>query len=189
MATINLRQQVAQLKREFRDVEEKIVLQATAAAINKVAMQARTQASRSIARRYSLPTGAIRKSLTISRRANRLQLVAYLKAEGVNLPLIVFKARQTRAGVTVKVGSQRTLVKSAFIATMKSGHRGVFGRGRYGTGGFRPDRKRLPITELVGVGVPTAFKHVEIQTALRDLIESKFPDIMRHEMRFRVARG
>lgn len=185
---INLRDQVARLRREFRDVDDKIVRQAAASALNRVAMQARTQASRTIARRYGLPTGAIRKSLVISGRANRLQLTAYLKAEGVNLPLIVFKARQTRQGVTVKVGSRRTLVKSAFIATMKSGHRGVYSRGRYAPSGFAPSNKRLPITELVGVGVPTAFRNVEVQSALRALIEEKFPDVMRREVVFRASR-
>jgi hypothetical protein len=188
MATISLDRQLRQLKQEFRNVEEKIVRAATASAINKVTTQARTQASRNIARTYGLPASAVKKSLYVSPRANFRSITAAIKAEGVNLPLIVFSARQTRAGVTVRVKGGRQLVRSAFIATMKSGHRGVFGRGRYGQQGFTPGKARLPITELVGVGVPTAFKNAQVLAAMRALIDEKFPTIMRAEIAFRLSR-
>lgn len=59
--------------------------------------------------------------------------------------------RQTRKGVTARINKgQRTLIRGAFKATMKSGHEGVFRRRGVG---------RLPIDELVASRPVDALLH------------------------------
>lgn len=197
MARISLARQVAELRREFRELPEREFKRGAASALNKIANQARNQAARQIAAEYSLPVSAIKKSLSVKRRANRNELTATIAAAGAPLPLILFKARQTRKGVTVQVkrGSRR-LIAGAFIKTLSSGHRGVFARGRYASNEFAFRHKRirrfpdndLSITELVGVGVPTGFRKDAVQDALRQLVESKFGELLHAELTFRTMR-
>lgn len=60
------------------------------------------------------------------------------------IPLVEYAGRQTRLGVTVEVKKGRKLIRHAFIATMKSGHRGIF---------VRRGKARLPIKELFGPAI------------------------------------
>jgi hypothetical protein len=67
------------------------------------------------------------------------ELVWHLGAAPAPVPAIAFPTRQTKAGVSVEVNrGRRTLIKGGFLATMKSGHKGVF---------IRDGKKRLPISE------------------------------------------
>lgn len=59
-------------------------------------------------------------------------------------------------GVRVKVGGG--LYPFAFIASMRSGHRGVFQR-KMGPNGV-PNKARLPIQELRTVAIPTVFRRL-----------------------------
>jgi len=95
-------------------------------------------------------------SLRFPRGAKHIDDLAWaLDVKKVPIPLADYPRSQTKRGVTVGVNKgKRTLIKSAFIATMKSGHVGVFVRerdaaiasGRDGKGRLR--KGRLPIREL-----------------------------------------
>ncbi len=79
------------------------------------------------------------------------QLVFELAVKGDPVPLSKYPARQTRRGVTVEVNrGKRTLIESAFLASMPSGHKGVF---------VRIGRERLPIDELLGSRPVDALLH------------------------------
>jgi hypothetical protein len=77
-----------------------------------------------------------------------------IAASRTRLPLIRFRARQTRQGVTYRYGSQRKVFKHAFIAKLKSGHEGVFTRElpseRRSPRGWT---KNLPIKERAGPSI------------------------------------
>jgi len=76
-------------------------------------------------------------------------LVWRMPVSGEVVPVAEFPFRQTRQGVSVEINrGRRTLIKSAFAALMKSGHRGVYRR--------RGD-KRLPIDELFTTKVSDVF--------------------------------
>jgi hypothetical protein len=63
-----------------------------------------------------------------------------MDVSGAPIPVIDFPSRQTKRGVSVAINTgARALIKSAFIATMRSGHTGVF---------KRDGKARLPISEL-----------------------------------------
>lgn len=74
-----------------------------------------------------------------------------LDVSGEPVPLTAYPHRQTKRGVTVEVNrGKRTLVKGSFVATLKSGHEGVF---------RRKGKARLPIEELRGSRPVDALLH------------------------------
>lgn len=104
---------------------------------------AKTDAKREIRRKKAIRAGIAARSLrvTLPAGSQTLDTLAWsLRVSGKGVKLIDYGARQTKKGVRVKVnvGSSK-VVKSAFIATMKSGHTGVF---------VRTGPGRLPLKEL-----------------------------------------
>jgi hypothetical protein len=86
-------------------------------------------------------------------RGQRLgDLVWTMRVSGTPVALSNYKVSQTKAGVKVQVNADKApiLIKSAFIATMKSGHRGVWVR-RAGVG-------RLPIHHALSSRVSDAMR-------------------------------
>ena len=187
MIHVSVRGDITKALRKL-DVTREQARKAIPRALNKTATTARAEAAREIkAAGYGLKIAAIKKSITIV-KATGAELRAIVRASGKPTPLIEYEARQTRAGVTVAVLRGRKLIKGAFIATMPTGHRGVFVRqgmtrkrvmrnGRLTSSG-------LPIRELYGPSVPQAFANTVVQAALASAIRERFPIALRQELRF-----
>lgn len=122
---------------------------AVSRALNKTAVAARTKIVRRIAAETSIIQRNIRRAVTL-RRASYRKWQAIIRIGGRPLPLIWFRARQTRAGVTFQLrkAEGRKTAEHAFIARMPSGWRGVY---------RRVGRRRLPIRQLFGPSVGEAF--------------------------------
>ena len=103
--------------------------------LNRSLGEVRTLVKRGIAADTNLPVSQVEKSLA-EEKAVGSRLVAKLYVTGRRLPLTAFKARQTRRGVSYALGKGRTVAHSAFLATMTSGHTGVF--------------KRFPLPSTIG---------------------------------------
>lgn len=74
-----------------------------------------------------------------------------MDVSGEPIPIADFPHRQTAQGVSVAINaSSRKLIKSAFVATLKSGHEGVF---------RRRGAARLPIDELFSTKVLDLFNN------------------------------
>ena len=122
-------------------------------AMNRAIASGRTAMTRDIARDTGLKVGDVKQALPI-REASLTQAEAAFGAGLKRMPLIHFKARGPEPsrgkgrGVTYALTGSRNRVPNAFIATMTSGHRGVFKR--IGT-------KRLPIVELYGPSLGHVF--------------------------------
>jgi hypothetical protein len=113
----------------------------------------RSEASKRIRARKRIRSKYITRALTLARpKGGDIATMEWaVKASGDPVPLIAYPARQTRKGVSVEVNrGKRTLIKGAFIATMKNGHRGVF---------QRKGKARLPIRELLGSRPVDALLH------------------------------
>jgi len=189
MLKISVKSDIERALARLNALQRQVVPTATARALNKTAAQARTEAARQIKTRYQIPTRVISRAITLTQRANRAQLTAVVEASGHPLPLIAFRARQTRRGVSVEVTrGARKLIRSAFIATLRSGHKGVFARGVYSGGRFIPHPQRLPITELMTLGIPQGFSNRAVEQALRQKVTEKFPAIFDHELAFALSR-
>lgn|SRR5262245_25172793 len=122
-------------------------------AMNRGMDAAATEATRRISTDLKIAQSEVRKSLVkIPAQAPR-NLQASVAVSGRRIPLIAFRARQTKAGVSYDLGQGRQIIHSAFIAIMRSGHRGVWKR----TG-----PKRTPIIELRGPSLPYIFRKVMV---------------------------
>ena len=146
-------------------LDPKLVRKAMVRALNRVALKAFTAIKKYLREKYTLKAKDISKQVKVS-KARQNSPVAFIIATGTNFPLIAFQAKQTKRGVTVKIkkSSGRKLVKGrpgykgkTFIATMGSGHKGVFqktGEVRKMERGRYIGKKRGVIAELYSINVP-----------------------------------
>jgi len=189
MIQINVQVEIDRALEKLGRIKEEVGDKAVMRALNKVADQAKVQASREIrAAGYGLKAADIKKSIDI-RKASRSDLRAIVRATGRPIPLIKYQApRQTKNGVIVSVKNGRKLIRGAFIATMASGHTGVYERVgnshkkvmHRGTFQWRG----LPIRELWGPSIPSAFASKTVQEALVAAVREKFPKQLAHEIEF-----
>ncbi|QKV20254.1 hypothetical protein [Oricola thermophila] len=124
------------LSRAFRRLPGDIKAKAFARAGRRVTQQARTQYLRRASPRLKL-TQKVIKDLTTA-RFNAGGNTSEVIVKSGWIPLAKLSATQTSRGVYVR---PRGSYRHAFLATMASGHRGVF---------MRKGAARLPIRELFG---------------------------------------
>lgn len=189
------------LNRFSKDVRERVVK----TSLSKMAAQAKTQAATSIKDEYKINVRTIKKALNI-KVGSGSKLEAAIEVEGKPLPLYAFgprayggkpgwpkrgkKQKHKEGGVSVKIKGKRIKVPHAFIATMKSGHKGVFARGSWSSGkgskqsfgNFKYDVERLPIQELKTFSLPQAFSNKVVYAEVVKVIRLKFPKILEHEI-------
>jgi hypothetical protein len=109
-------------------------------------------ATRSVRFRKKIPVRFVNDSMPVtSRSAKDLESLEWtMRVEAKPIPVVQFPNRQVRRGVTVAINAGgRKLIKHAFVATMKSGHTGVF---------MRRGKSRLPIDELYSTRVIDVFE-------------------------------
>lgn len=149
---------------------------ACARALNRAVISTRTVMARAVAKDLDIKVSDVThpKVMTIY-KATAERPVAQLAVEGARIPLYDFRAKQTKRGVTAKVEGQRKVYPGTFIATMKSGHTGVFGR---------RGKTRRPIDERFVVSVPHVFaKYAEAgqQAGMDSMIKN-----LEHEIGFEL---
>jgi hypothetical protein len=137
---------------------------AIARALNRSIGSASTIMSREMAGDLGLKVGDVKTEMRV-KEARPDDLVARLSVSGKRIPLIKFGAkgpepsRGRGRGVTARLSGGRNRYPNAFIATVGSGHRGVFIRKasllRKSPGAWG---KNLPITELRGPSLPHVFR-------------------------------
>ena len=125
--TSDLKAAVAALGRKFP--------QAMRRSLKKAGIAATTEMSRLVSAEMGLPVRRVKAEI----KTTSDDVSATLKVRGYRIPLIDFKARGPEPsrgrgrGVSYALASGRGRLPHAFIATMPSGHRGVFQRtGKFG---------------------------------------------------------
>ncbi len=152
---------------------DKDVKKATLRALNKTARWLRTQVARDTAKSLNIKVGAVKKDLLLLRpsRQHMQAGVALGKHAGVIQAVKLGAPKQTQQGVR----TGKRFWSNAFIATMPSGHRGVF---------RRRGHSRLPIREmqLVVTG--------RMATVMQDLADNKaaayFETVFARELHYLV---
>ncbi len=195
---VDVRVDIANGLKKF-DLVEADAKAGIARALNRTATTARAQASREIrAAGYALKAGDVKAAISV-RKATQTEFRAVLRAVGRPNSVGEVRRRQTKDGVSVSVKNGRTVIKGAFIATMPSGHTGVFVRvksdahskaivqklaklGRLQLG--RVKRHGLPIQQLFGPSIPTAFENDVVQRATSDRYRDRFPGALMQELRY-----
>jgi len=167
--------------------------QAIVRALNRAIGSARTVMVREIARDIGLKSAAVRDALPV-RLATANQPSATLAASLTRIPLIQFNARGPEPsrgkgrGVSYKLQGGRNQLPHAFIATMGSGHRGVFARSetkfmRYQKPTWK--KKRQAIQELFGPSLGHVFAKYHPLGLAR--AQEAFLTNFDHEMAFATA--
>lgn len=166
-------------------------------ALNKLRDQAETAGLRKLASIYGIGPRTMEKyiSTTIAKPGDSQCSII---SRGRGFPLMLFNPRVVRGkggGVSVQVKSgKRFLIPHAFIATMKSGHQGVFARGSYGGKGdvvkagtfgrFVFGKRRVPISELFTLTPAGAFSNPDVTAAMTDRVAAQLPIVLAQEIRF-----
>ena len=141
-------------------------------AINKVLAGARTESARQISGEIKIKVATARKGMIID-KATFEKWVGTITLSARRIPLIEFAARELKKGgvsYRIEKSGKRKRIPRAFIATMPTGHKGVFRRKPTGTsvGGAivrRADSPlvgRLPIGEMRGPSIKEVFKNAPI---------------------------
>lgn len=106
---------------------------------------------------------------------------------GKPLPLMTFGARNTKKGVSVQVKktSARKVISGAFIATMKSGHKGVFWRKWHDRGvptktGMEVQMSKLGYfwSKQSRQFLPFAMLPYKYRLPIKELYSSRVPDVL-----------
>lgn len=163
-------------------------------AANKLLDQAQTVGVRSIASIYGVGQRDFTRYL---RRREALQgsPSAALIAGGRGFPLASFQPRQTKRGVSVRIKGRRIVIPHTFLASMRSGHQGVFARGAYKGRGvtrlsgetfgrFRFGRRRLPINELFTFGPSDALANTDVIDAMNERVDEQQGKVLKQEIAF-----
>jgi len=111
----------------------------------------KAESSRMIRERKRFKVAHVNRALPLSFPSSKeiMRLAWRMDVSGALVPVSAYSHRQTRKGVSVAINrGSRSLVRSAFVATMKSGHRGVF---------LRKGKARLPIKEAFTTRVSDVF--------------------------------
>ena len=163
---------------------QRVVGVATSRAINKSSVSVRAVGSRALSQDLALRVGDVRKELVLTRATAQTQ-EARISVRGRRLPLILFGAtgpqpsRGRGRGVSYRFGRGRKRIASAFIATMRSGHKGVF---------RRILKASLPIVELFGPSLAVAFTRRGVKKAMTDRYAEVMPKNLQHEILFELQR-
>lgn len=159
------------IKLDSKEVEKalkeasKVAEKAAIRTLNRTADKARVAASKTVRETYNIKAGDLNRSVKTS-KASRSNLTAILTIIGKPVGLILFGARQTLKGVTYKIlkNGGRAKLHHAFIAVMRSGHRGVF---------ERAGKARLPIRERTFITMPSVWKSKKVMSVIERVVNTE----------------
>lgn len=162
-----------------------------ARSLNRAGVSGQTAMVRAIGADTGIAQKNIKREIVLD-KATRSAPVVRLTIAGRRLPLVAFQARGPEPsrgrgkGVSYRLPTGRGRVPNAFLATMRSGHRGVFKRKR---------SRRLAIIELQGPSLPHVFEkkldafHVAAQASLVKNLEHEISFARRPAAEFPVTEG
>ena len=171
-----------QLERALRTFSDRAPT-AIARALNRAGVSTRTVMVRKCAQHLKMQNKYVGRSVRVD-EASTTRFRVRIYAFGRPIPLIAFRARGPYpsrgkgAGVTVTLPHGRALYRRAFIAQMKSGHRGVF---------MRQGRARLPIKQLFGPSIADAFEAYRregVAAGRESLVKN-----LRHELKWAMTQA
>jgi hypothetical protein len=130
------RGEIERIQKKFeKELSPRVIKQKTAAAMNKTMDKtASPKAKQLTIDKYNLRKKHLRNVSIVSPKAYAGDLKSGLKISALPNSMIDFapKWKRNKTSLSVQIMKGKTVViRSAFIATMKSGHKGVFARGFY----------------------------------------------------------
>lgn len=199
MFDIEFKSEIARAKRELSWYERKIIPKAAASALNKTATTVRAKARPELAKEMGVIQAQVKDQFFIN-RATLGNLSAGVGVRHKPMALTKFKAtRQLKRGVTSKAYGNRRLYPGAFIATMESGHTGVFlssrKRGRaarihghkVSRSGHRYRSSKI-VKQIYGPNPSTTFGQKRMTALNNQVATERFHTVFAHEIRWRRSK-
>jgi hypothetical protein len=176
---IRLSIDTARIRPDFADYGQASLV-AAVRGINRTMANVKTAMVRPISAALKIKQAYVRERIrTVDATASRP--VALMYASNTPIPIIEFNARGPEPsrgrGRGVTANTQQRRYPQAFIATMRSGHRGVF---------QRKGQKRLEIRELREASIAAVFlKHAAVGQARAD---EQLPKNLEAELKFALRK-
>lgn len=184
--------------RTFLQLQKEESIRILSRAINRTLPGVRTDAVQEVYNVLALTKTTIRKYMRVVKRASPSDASAVFEIKSYPIPLIHYQATKVKRGVSVRVlrGTPKSIIRHAFIATMPSGHTGVFWReenirgSKWPVGITRtipswsdyPHREiRLPIRQLFGLAVPDVLDHGTHMEVVMAKVGDRYEKNLDHE--------
>jgi len=136
----------------LEELDAKKFKQAMRSTVDKTATFAKKALADEIVSEYNVKRGDVLNKMTVKRTTIN-ELRSILRITSAKFSKIYFNARQTGRGVLANISRKKIeFMPSAFIQTMKTGHRDVF---------KRKTKNRFPIKVMKGPSVPDLAKAIE----------------------------
>jgi hypothetical protein len=172
--------------------------------IDKIAAHALNETGRKAAGRirkfakqdYTINNKYLQRAAKLIKPAGRSSLYAEVGYSTQTVPMIAFthreigspfgKSNKSNSGVQVEIRKGKSsILKHAFIATMHSGHEGIFMHGHYQGSQFVQDNKKTSsgrprITEIKSASPFIMYSNQEVQSMVNDYVDKTLAE------RFRV---
>lgn len=193
---VDLGDTYATLRNQFEQVKTQDVRMAAARALNRVGASARKAAAPVIAKELkdALPVPVIRRAIKFRNARGDRVYIDLRAVGGARIPARLFSPRQTKAGVTLRIGSRTVRVPGAFVTP--SGAVRVRGpnwdaqffnettlrRNRLRRGNV-PD---FPIPQIYVPGVPRVFLETTVVSTVRTVARERFPREFTRQLQARV---
>ena len=152
-------------------------------AINRGLSKVKTGAFREVKRVYTVQSSALRKATTTSeKKASTGDLAGHIRFAGYKIPLYKFSVTPKKPGTGKKVYATMkrgggAVYDDAFIATMHNNggkdHTGVF---------HRETRKRLPISEYMGLSAAHMVGETAVAEKLQEEAQKTVDERVMHEV-------
>lgn len=148
--------------------------------LNKTLNGVKTDASAEIRKELNVKKETVDSTFRLQ-KATASRLSASIESTGRPLPLSKFLGtKQTKKGVSVKVKKDRSrkVIPHAFMATMKSGHVGVF---------WRVGKERLPISQRFSSRVPDVFSNESVMNIVLKKANERLHKNINHELDYELG--
>ena len=193
MIRIESKQVVDKMRKNYASLSGRQLNEIASKSINAARTKGRKEAIVATKSEYNIGK-RFQNNMIKTKRAKPSWPVGKIEVLKRRLPLTAFDPKETAWGVTVRIKESRELIRGSFFGKMKSGHSGIFARGKYGTGGFKFRTKRikkkgndLNISELTTLGYNTMFLN-KIEAVYNAHINPHFVKIMQKNLRKAVKK-
>lgn len=196
MVYLDVRKAIKELNRTHSELSTLERNRALAKALNRATTTGRAKSAQETRKIYQIRSGDVKKTIGTA-KATASKTESSLISKSRSLPIYGFGARKSKKGIGVTIKGQRKFFPGAFIATMKTGHIGVFARAKYVNNKLVTRRKRineypkpdLPIVEVQTLSVPSALGNKVVLPNLTKLMQERMLKEYAHELKFRSQRA
>lgn len=173
--------EIGRLAARLEQVGQQFKSRAIGRGLSKVAKSGTVAAKKEITSQYNIKSGEVAKRMSVVMSRDKTEARIRARSLRTNrIPLINFGAKQIKRGVSFSVarGKGRKVLKTAFIAKMPNGYKGVYWRQK----GLRT------ITQRMGIEVTSMMTGRRVLPAVITRVNEQLQKVMVHELEFELRR-